>query len=394
MNKNYKPSNSNLNSNIKNNNQQQTLKSTKATNSTKTTKPNNNTNNLTKSINASKSTKQVKINNKQNKLKKNNKIEFENYSDLDLDLNLDENNSTSDFEYQSDFDFGSDFENNSNGEKIEYNEEELNELLKDIDGVNQTQTQSQTQQIDLSHVFQIFEQLFNNPQTQQQIYEKSLQNSSTNNIVHIRKESVMGEYEAEIKKQLAEIVEASRKTNRYGKTDEEITKIEQEEEEDENYIEHQRETIMKLDIVTTSIENDDEFIGLSEEKLFEELKTVPSQADFDDFCKELVYSKKLTYETSTNREKLFTIMYTIGNYCIEPNIDLKRVILFIIKFEIIRNNLISRIIKMNRKLGRCDVLDCLTSDMLVTGLGYFLTSTDIKIVSKNIAYYFTKIFYM
>jgi len=168
----------------------------------------------------------------------------------------------------------------------------------------------------------------------------------------------------------------------------------EEEEEDENYIEHQRETIMKLDVITTSIENDDTFIGLSEEKIFEELKNVPSQADFEDFCKELEYSKKLTYETSTKREKLFTIMYTIGNYCIEPNIDLKRVILFIIKFEIIRNDLIGRIIKINRKLGRCDVLDCLTSDMLLTGLGYFLTTADIKIVSKNIAYYFTKIFYM
>ena len=385
MNKNYKFTNSNINNN---NIQQKILKSTKSTKSPK----------LVKSVNTYGTTKQIKINNNKNKSNNNNKIEIENYSDLDLDVN----NSVSDIEYHTDFDFGSDFENYSNGEKCEYNEEELNELHKDIDNdihnqtknQTQTQTQTQTQQVDITQVFQIFEQLFNNPQTQQQIYEKSLESSAANNIVHIRKNSVIGEYESKIKKQLVEIVEASSKTNRYGKTEEEINEIEQQEEKDENYIKYQRETTMKLDIITTSIENDDGFIRLSEEKLFEELKTIPSQADFDDFCKELEYSKKLTYETSTKREKLFTIMYTIGNYCIEPNIDLKRVILFIIKFEIIRNDLISRIIKMNRKLGRCDVLDCLTSDMLVSGLGYFLTSKNIKIVSKNIAYYFTKIFYM
>lgn len=369
MNKNYKSTNSN----IKNNKQQNQSKITKIQ---KTPKKSNS--------------------DKQTKLTKNKKIKLENYDTIDID---DEYKSFS----KSDLDLGSDFENNSNGEEFEYNEEELNELLKDINDTqhsqsskNQTQiqTQIQTQQVDLSQVFQIFEQLFNNPQTQQQIYEKSLQNFANNNIIYIRKNSVMGEYETEIKKQLVEIVATSSKTNRYGKTDEEITKIEQEEEDDENYIEYQRETIAKLDVVTTSIENDETFIGLSEDELFEELKTVPSQIDFDDFCKELEYAKKLTYETSTKREKLFTIMYTIGNYCIEPNIDLKRVILFIIKFEIIRNDLICRIIKMNRKLGRCDVLDCLTSDMLVTGLGYFLTNTNIRIISKNIAYYFTKIFYL
>ena len=38
------------------------------------------------------------------------------------------------------------------------------------------------------------------------------------------------------------------------------------------------------------------------------------------------------------------------NYCIEPNIDIKRIILFIVKFEVIKNDLIIIIIKMNRKL--------------------------------------------
>ena len=38
-------------------------------------------------------------------------------------------------------------------------------------------------------------------------------------------------------------------------------------------------------------------------------------------------------------------MYAIGNYCIEPNIDIKKIIFLITKFEVIRNDLIGKIIK-------------------------------------------------
>ena len=44
--------------------------------------------------------------------------------------------------------------------------------------------------------------------------------------------------------------------------------------------------------------------------------------------------------------------------------------------------------------GKNNVLDCITSDMLFTGLVYLLSNENMKIVSKNIAYYFAKLFYV
>ena len=131
---------------------------------------------------------------------------------------------------------------------------------------------------------------------------------------------------------------------------------------------------------------------MSDDELVAELKCIPTQADFDDFCKQLEYEKKLTYGNSTKREKLFTIMYTIGNYCVEPDVDIKNVLLRIIKFEVIRNELIDKIRQMNLEYGRCDMLECITSDMLFIGLGHFIPHSDMKVISRNLAYYFTKIY--
>lgn len=353
MNKNYKSKNNNIKPSIQ----------------TKQTKP------------IIKQTKQIKPS-KQTNTSKKSIIKIEGYDDLDI--NHDELKSSSNYNFDTD-------------DEYKYDEEELNKLLND-DYLQTQQTQSepvsqpqpQQTQVDLTQMFKIFEQIFNNPK--QQTYSQST--SLDDGIVNIRKKSIMANFESQIKKQLKDIVKTSVKTNKYNKTNEEIEIIERIEEEEENYIEQQHETILKLNAITVAIESDTTFIGLSKDELFEELKFVPNQEDFDDFCKELGYERKLTYITSTKREKLFTIMYTIGNYCIEPNVNLKRIILFIIKFEIIRNDLINKIIKMNRQHKRCDVLDCLTSDMLLSGLGYFLSPTDIRTISKNIAYYFTKIFYV
>jgi len=367
MNKNYKSSNiNNLNQTEKSVKTNKTIKSTKNIKNTQSTKT------LTEPKIPSKK------NNYKNKTKNYENITFSDNSDL---------NSIS---------------SNHNDFNYDLDEEDINNLINDIDKqsanpvnfanqTNQTNPTNPTQP-DLTHIFKIFENMFNNSQTPNKTFVKN--NFSNDNIIQIRKDSIMAKFEHQIKKQLGDIVEVSRKTNKYGKTNEEINELEQKEELDENYIEQQKETISKLNSIMESIENDKSFIGLNEDDFINELKTVPNQEDFDDFCKELEYEKKLTYSNSTKREKLFTIMYTIGNYCIEPNIDIKRIILFIVKFEVIRNDLINLIIKMNRLHKRCDVLDCITSDMLFTGLGYLLSSSNMKIISKNIAYYFAKIFYM
>ena len=201
---------------------------------------------------------------------------------------------------------------------------------------------------------------------------------TSDEMIYIRKKSIMQNFECQMKQQLTKVIDNNK-----------INDIQCRNESLNFGLSYQH----AINDILITLEKDESFIGLSEDEFINELKTVPSQEDFDDFCKECKYEKKLTYTNSTRREKLFTIMYTIGNYCVEPNVDIKRIVYMIVKFEIVRNDLISRIIKINKEHGKDNVLDCITSDMLLTGLCYFLSNTNLKIVSKNMTYYFTKLFY-
>ena len=372
---------------------------TKITKQTKQTKPK-----ATKPINLTKPTKATK-NNYNSQVDNDSLDNFEFGSEFDYDSDLDLG---TDFEYASDLDLGSEFEssyNNSNSSgEYEFNEEEINNMVNNMNG---QQWNSQNQGVNLTEVFKILEQVFNNPQTQKQLYERNhkTNTNSNDNIIHIRKESIMAKFETQIKKQLNDVVMSGRnnKSNEnnnggdlendnnnnnknYDNYDNENKKLSLTQEE----IEAEK----KINNIIETIEADKSFIGLSEDEVIQELKNVPSQEDFDYFCKELNYGKKLTYENSTRREKLFTIMYSVGNYCFEPNVDIKKIVLHIIKFEAIRNDLINRIIQINMMYGKNNVLDCITSDMLFTGLVYLLSNENMKIVSKNIAYYFAKLFYV
>jgi len=182
-------------------------------------------------------------------------------------------------------------------------------------------------------------------------------------------------FEAQIKRQLIDITENGHRRKL----------------EEQANSQAQEETYKKMEEILLSIEKDPNFVKLSDDELISELKNIPSQNDFDDFCKQLEYGKKLTFGNSTKREKLFTIMYTIGNYCIDPDANIKNVLLRIIKFEVIRNELIEKISQINLEYGRCDMLECITSDMLFIGLGHFIPHSVMKIISRNLAYYFSKI---
>ena len=160
----------------------------------------------------------------------------------------------------------------------------------------------------------------------------------------------------------------------------------------DNYMDlNYEETLKKMDDILTSIENDDGFINLTLEQLYKELENVPSQEDYDDFCLQMTYDKQLDKENSSNKEKLFTIMFTIGNNCIEPDINLKKIILSIIKYELIRNELVEIIKDKNKNNSYFETLDFITADMMFMSLGKFLSRSNMKIISRNIAYYFSKI---
>jgi hypothetical protein len=149
--------------------------------------------------------------------------------------------------------------------------------------------------------------------------------------------------------------------------------------------------VKKMDSILTSIEKDPGFINLSIEQLYGELENIPSQEDYDYFCNFMNLEKKLDKSNSSQKEKLFTILYTIGNNCIGPDINLKKIILSIIKYELTRNELVEIIRKYNKDNGQLDMLDFITADMMFMSLGNFLSHPNMKIISRNIAYYFSKI---
>lgn len=199
-------------------------------------------------------------------------------------------------------------------------------------------------------------------------------NSSVDIVIHVRKECVMHIFEYLIKRQLIEITG-------YG-----ITK-----RVDENSELTYEETVKKMDAILTSIENDPGFINLSMDELYIELENIPSQEDYECFCNEYSYEKKLNKENSTQKEKLNTIMYTLIYNCVEPNINIKKIILSVIKYEFIRNELVEIIKKHNANNEQYETLDFITADMMFMSLKYFLPRSDMKVISRNIAYYFSKI---
>ena len=226
-------------------------------------------------------------------------------------------------------------------------------------------------QVDLNDVFKFFGEIFNN----QNITDNINTNASNNNrVINIRKDCIMDIFEYQIKQQLIEITE----NGLLKKIDEHV---------DLTY----DETVKKMDNILSSIEKDQGFINLSLDELYVELENVPSQEDYDFFCNQMSYEKKLNKTNCSDREKLLTIMYTIGNNCIYPNINLKKIILSIIKYELIRNELVEIIKKHNRDKCQLDTLDFITADMMFISLGNFLSNSNMKIISRNIAYYFSKI---
>lgn len=234
-------------------------------------------------------------------------------------------------------------------------------------------------EIDLNEVFKFFGEIFNNSNKNCIKNSKNSTNSTntinTNDrVIHIRKECIMDIFEYQIKQQLKEIAENGL-----------LKKI------DEHMDLTYDETVKKMDNILLSIEKDPSFINLTLEELYEELDNVPSQEDYDCFCEQMSYEKKLDKTNSSNREKLFTIMYTIGNNCIGTNINLKKIILSIIKYELTRNELVEIIKKYNKEHNELNTLDFITADMMFMSLGKFLSHSNMKIISRNIAYYFSKI---
>lgn len=223
-------------------------------------------------------------------------------------------------------------------------------------------------QVDLNEVFKFFGEIFNNQNMNNNT------NSSKDIVIHIRKECIMDIFEYQIKQQLIDITENGL-----------LKKI------DEHMDSTYDETVKKMDSILTSIEKDPGFINLSLDELYQQLENVPSQEDYDYFCNQMNYEKKLSKENSSGKEKLFTILYTIGNNCIGPDINLKKIILSIIKYELTRNEVVETIKIFNKENGQLNTLDFITADMMFMGLSNFLSNSNMKIISKNIAYYFSKI---
>lgn len=250
---------------------------------------------------------------------------------------------------------------------------------------NITNNNTANSDVDLNEVFKFFGEIFNN-QNNNFITNSTNTNSTNNNstntnssnvnnrVIHIRKECIMDIFEYQIKQQLKEIAENGL-----------LKKI------DEHMDLTYDETVKKMDSILLSIEKDPGFINLSLEELYQELENVPSQKDYDCFCDQMSYEKKLDKTNSSNREKLFTILYTIGNNCIGPNINLKKIILSVIKYELTRNELVEIIKKYNKEHNELNTLDFITADMMFMSLGKFLSHSNMKIISRNIAYYFSKI---
>jgi hypothetical protein len=231
-------------------------------------------------------------------------------------------------------------------------------------------------EIDLNEVFKFFGEIFNNSNKNGMTNTTNTTNTTNINdrVIHIRKECIMDIFEYQIKQQLKEIAENGL-----------LKKI------DEHMDLTYDETVKKMDNILLSIEKDPGFINLTLEELYVELENIPSQEDYDCFCEQMSYEKKLDKTNSSNREKLFTIMYTIGNNCIGSNINLKKIILSIIKYELTRNELVEIIKKYNKEHNELNTLDFITADMMFMSLGKFLSHSNMKIISRNIAYYFSKI---
>jgi len=152
------------------------------------------------------------------------------------------------------------------------------------------------------------------------------------------------------------------------------------------------DSVNKIYDIVVTLENDPDFIKIKDDELVDELNNIPQQQDFDSFCKRLNYNKKLSYTNSEDYEKLYTILYTIGNYCYKPKENLKTIVLSVIKFELLRNRIIQKINRINDIENTSRTLDCITSDMLFVNLGYFVPHDLMTIISKNLAYYFSKIY--
>lgn len=262
-------------------------------------------------------------------------------------------------------------------EKNKSNKSNESKKQKKNDGINFNNTTNNNltnPEVDLNEIFKFFGEIFNN-QNKNFVTNSKNTNTNTNDIViHIRKECIMDIFEYQIKQQLKEIAE----NGLLKKIDEHI---------DLTY----DETVKKMDNILLSIEKDPGFINLSLDELYQQLENVPSQEDYDCFCEQMSYEKKLDKTNSSNREKLFTILYTIGNNCIGPNINLKKIILSVIKYELTRNELVEIIKKYNKDHNELNTLDFITADMMFMSLGNFLSHSNMKIISKNIAYYFSKI---
>jgi hypothetical protein len=253
--------------------------------------------------------------------------------------------------------------------------EDLNESfeLDNFDDLNNNKNNSanssnpnEKTQINLDEVFKIFEKLFNE-QIQEQLVQQKQQN-----IIHIQTENVMEIFEYQLKKQLIDIM-----NNESSKKNEENS---------------EEETIEKLNKILISLENEPDFIKISDEEFKTELEQIPTQEDFNCFCAQMDYEIKLTSINSEDYEKLYTIMYTIGNYCYEPKKNLKRIILSIIKFDILRNKIVDNIQKTNKEENKNYTFDCITADMLFMNLRHFIPRDLMKTISRNIAYYFSKIY--
>jgi hypothetical protein len=237
-------------------------------------------------------------------------------------------------------------------------------------------------QVDLNEIFKFFGEIFSGQNTNLKFNSDSYSDSNTQNpntsnnniVIHIRKECIMDIFEYQIKQQLIEITENGL-----------LKKI------DEHMDLTYDETVKKMDRILSSIEKDPGFINLSLEQLYGELENVPSQEDYDYFCNLMNLEKKLNKANSSGKEKLFTILYTICNYCIGSEINFKKIIFLIIKYELTRNELVEIIRKSNKETNQLETLDFITADMMFMSLSNFLSKSDMKVISRNIAYYFSKI---
>jgi len=260
-------------------------------------------------------------------------------------------------------------------------DEDLGEPLE-LDGLDQldqldqnnSSNVNQQAQINLDEVFKIFEKIFNEQIQEELALRKKQAKEAPQNVIHIQTENVMEIFEYQLKKQLIEIMnnESNKKSDDNANSEE--------------------ETIEKLNEILTSLENEPDFIKISDEEFKIGLELIPTQEDFDCFCAQMDYELKLTPIASEDYEKLYTIMYTIGNYCYEPKKNLKRIILSIIKFDLLRNKIVDNMQKTNREENNNYTFDCITADMLFMNLRHFVPKDLMKTISRNIAYYFSKIY--